>query len=56
MHDILFFAADIFQNHFAGIADADIRAYFFHLVEETIMHAIRDCTKYDQERQYMKKN
>ena len=27
---------------------------FFQLAEETIMHASIDCTKYDQERQYMK--
>ena len=27
---------------------------FFHLAEDTITHAIIDCTKYDRERQYMK--
>ena len=27
---------------------------FFQMAEETIMHANTDCTKYDQERQYMK--
>ena len=28
--------------------------FFFHLAEETIMHESMDCTKYDQERQYMR--
>ena len=34
--------------------DTDICTHFFHLAEDTVTHATTDCTKYEQERYYMK--
>ena len=43
----------IFTNPFWLIADADTDTCIFtHLTEETITHAIIDCTKFDQETIY----
>ena len=46
----------IFSSSSLLIAGTDMICthIFFHLAEETFMHAIIDCTKYDQERQCMK--
>ena len=54
MYDIGFFADIRYANISNSLWSIPIYVHIFFQLAETIMHASIDCTKYDQERQYMK--